>query len=194
LGLGAAGLEANAGVVETAENFFGRVAFGLGAGFGFGLGGGPPKPMEANKSSSEAPMSFFFLGLALVVVLFFGPRLVMPMVIPPIVPGMSCDRLVDVGIGIAGVGMGAAGGGVGDKDVVVEVVGIVIVDVVVGLVAEEGGSREGGGLPYALVLPPLVDLDVKLMDFGGGTGFDFVLTTGSASSPEDGRRCKWVSL
>ncbi len=91
------------------------------------------------------------------------------------------------------MGMGTAGGGVGDNDVVVVVVGIVIVDVVVGLVAEEGGSREGGGLPYALVLPLLVDFDVKVMDFGAGTGFD-VLATGSASSPEEGRRCKWVSL
>lgn len=107
----------------------------------------------------------------------------MPMVIPPIVPGISTPDAV--GMGMAGVGIGTAGVVV-VGEIVVAVDGIDIGIVVVGL---EGGSRVGGGLPYALVFPPLRLLEVRLMAFVGGNA-GFVLTTGSASSPEEGRRCK----
>lgn len=186
---------ANAGG-ETAANFFGR------AGFGLGFGGGPPKPMVAKRSSSDAPRSFFFLGFATVVVVFFGPRLVIPIFMPPIVPGISFDNPDVVGMGVdtgivVVVVIGTVAVGIGD------VVGMAVVlkgtdDVVV--IDEVGGLGLGGGLLNGLlppILPALLLLfEVRLIDFGAG-GFSltgFITGVDSASSPEEGLRCKWVSF
>ena len=83
--------------------------------FAFGLGGGgPPNPIEAKMSPSSAPIRVFFLGLATDVGLaFFGPRLVMPIFIPPIVAGISCEGfMAAVVVVAAGVGTRGAVGGV----------------------------------------------------------------------------------
>mmetsp|Transcript_19226 Transcript_19226/g.53571 ORF Transcript_19226/g.53571 Transcript_19226/m.53571 type:complete len:228 (+) Transcript_19226:1336-2019(+) len=87
VGLGGVGrpvVRRPAPVVGVAPIFFGVATAG------FGLEGGPPNPIEAKISSSEAPIRVFFLGLAATDGFFLGPRLVMPMVIPPIVEGISC--------------------------------------------------------------------------------------------------------
>mmetsp|Transcript_13882 Transcript_13882/g.29178 ORF Transcript_13882/g.29178 Transcript_13882/m.29178 type:complete len:206 (-) Transcript_13882:595-1212(-) len=71
-------------------------ARGFDGGFGLVTEGGPPNPIEAKISSSEAPRSVFFLGFEADALLgvFFGPRLVIPIVMPPIVPGSPCGSPV----------------------------------------------------------------------------------------------------
>ena len=84
---------------------------------------------------------------------------------------------VVVVIGTVGVGNGA---GVGITAVVVGTDDVVVIK-------DEGGLGLGGGLLNGLLL-----LEVRLMDFGaGGFGLTgFVTGADSASSPEEGLRCK----
>lgn len=100
--------------------------------------GGPPNPIEAKTSSSVAPIKVFFLGLAATVGFFFGPRLVMPMVIPPTVAGMVVTEVLAV-----------TGGGV------------IVVMVDAGGVNEEEAEMAAIGIP--LDAPPPIPSLVKLM-------------------------------
>lgn len=102
---------------------------------------------------------------------------------PPIVPGISCGNPDAAGMGVV-TGI--------DVVVVIGTVGVGMAAVVMGtddavVIKDEGGLGLGGGLLNGLLL-----LEVRLIDFDAGgfglTGFD----TGadSASSPDEGLRCK----
>ncbi len=107
---------------------------------------------------------------------------------PPIVPVISCDNPDVVGMGVfTGIDAVVVIGPVGMTAVVTGADDVVVI--------EEGGLGLGGGLPNGL-LPPILPLVLRLIDFGVGsfglTGF--ITGANSASSPEEGLRCKCVSF
>lgn len=152
------------GVVEAVAHrlplVVGRDALGLG--FGLEDGTGLPNPIEANRSSSEAPRSFFFFGFVAALDFFFGPRLVMFMVIPPICDALAVARdeavvatigdlfntggeeedgiVADMAEATEPIDLGAAG-----RDVFVEFWNLLLI-----------------------ALPPLMLFDPRTMDFGFG--------------------------
>lgn len=173
----AAGVAHRLGVLVLEGNFAGDF---FGAGLG---GGGPPNPIEAKISSSVAPIKVFFLGLGATLAVFFGPRLVIPMDIPPIVPGSSC--CCESGVASRRLpleGGGAIGEDPSEMDDPPEVGATGFIRL--GLLSE---------IPVLVLLPPLVLLEWKLealVVLGLRTGGSFL----SSSSSEGRLWCMLTSL